>query len=92
MDLDEGSFVNMARRWSPKCNMELGTETGLLYEGDDETTTYCGRDMKIYAKRDIKENEEIRVDYGDSAKPQRLARNETLILFLIGPILHYYYY
>jgi len=69
VDLDEGSFVNSAPYRFHQCNMELGTETGLLEEGEDETTTWYGCDMKFYAKRDIAANEEIRADYGDFAEP-----------------------
>jgi len=69
VDLDEGSFINTAPVSSLECNMELGTETGLLKEGDDETSTHYGCDLKFYAKRDIQENEEIRADYGEFAEP-----------------------
>lgn len=58
VDLDEGSFVNSANRRTPECNMELGTETGLY-----------GCDLKFYARRDIREGEEIRADYSDFAEP-----------------------
>ena len=69
VDLDEGSFVNSSPAWHRQCNMELGTETGLLKEGDDETKTWYGCNMKFYAKRDIAANEEIRAYYGDFAEP-----------------------
>jgi len=69
VDLDEGSFINSAHYHLRECNMEIGSETGLLKEGDDETTTWYGCDMKFYAKRDIAANEEIRADYGDFAEP-----------------------
>lgn len=70
VDLDEGSFVNSAPYQSHQCNMELGTETGLLEKEEDEETTWYGCDMKFYAKRDIAANEEIRADYDDFAEPQ----------------------
>eukprot|EP00751_Fragilariopsis_kerguelensis_P006096 CAMPEP_0170797790 /NCGR_PEP_ID=MMETSP0733-20121128/25856_1 /TAXON_ID=186038 /ORGANISM="Fragilariopsis kerguelensis, Strain L26-C5" /LENGTH=287 /DNA_ID=CAMNT_0011148791 /DNA_START=175 /DNA_END=1038 /DNA_ORIENTATION=- len=69
VDLDEGSFVNTAHHKNPKCNMELGTKDGLLEEGNDETVTWYGCDLKFYARRDIKADEEIRADYGDFAEP-----------------------
>lgn len=70
VDLDEGSFVNTAHHSSPRCNMELGTEHGLLKEGEDnDKLTWYGCDMKFYASRDIAANEEIRADYGDFAEP-----------------------
>lgn len=69
VDLDEGSFINSAKWHSPECNMELGTENGLLEEGDDERVTWYGCNLRFYANRDIAANEEIRADYGDFAEP-----------------------
>lgn len=69
VDLDEGSFVNSSPGRLPQCNMELGTENGLMTEGDDERTTWYGCDLKFYANREVAENEEIRADYGDFAEP-----------------------
>jgi hypothetical protein len=69
VDLDEGSFVNSAHHSKLECNMELGTKDGLLKEDDDERVTWYGCDLKFFAIRDIKADEEIRADYGDFAEP-----------------------
>jgi hypothetical protein len=69
VDLDEGSFVNSAHYSQTECNMELGTKDGLLKEDEDETVTWYGCDLKFYAMRNIKADEEIRADYGDFAEP-----------------------
>ena len=90
VDLDEGSFINTAPVSSLECNMELGTETGLLKEGDDETSTHYGCDLKFYAKRDIQENEEIRADYGEFAEPHGWLEMGLWYYFSMGPILYYY--
>ena len=69
VDLDEGSFVNSAHHSKLECNMELGTKDGLLKEDDDEKVTWYGCDLRFFAIRDIKADEEIRADYGDFAEP-----------------------